>query len=146
MGFSYSTNDVPEVPELIPSGTRTLIVLSVALKPSKQGGEYINVMFSDVDTGATAFCMFNVNCPSNREVQNRAQRDFGLLFMACGRTGDVNEFTMENIKSHKVTAFVGQKSDSYGIKNTFTKFASVGAVAPQPSKPAAPMGGSDLPF
>jgi hypothetical protein len=145
MSFSFDTEDaeVQSAPSLIPSGRQTLIVVSVALKDTKDGtGQYFNMLVSDVNSGATSFQMFNM-VNKNPVAQDIGRKEFSALFKACGLTGRVDQFTAENLTKRRFVADVSTKTDNFGQKNVLRNFRS---EASETVAPATPMGGNDLPF
>jgi hypothetical protein len=142
MSFSFDTEETA-VPSLIPTGTQTLIVNSITLKDTRDGtGQYFNVLVADVNSGATAFIMFNM-VNKNPVAQDIGRKEFASLFKACGLTGKIDQFSAENLSKRRFVAYVSHKEDARGMRVALSAFRPESGV---PSVPAAPIGGNDLPF
>jgi len=131
MSFSFNSLECAKESEktgnsIISEGPHRLVVEKIELKQTRAGtGEYYNCLIRSLETNESGFYMFNVSNPSVK-AQEIGQREFSYMYVACGLTGEINEFTAEDVKGKPFMADVSQKEQpGFATKNVFRNFRPV---------------------
>ena len=128
MSFSFNSLETARSnsgSSIISAGPHRLSVERIELKQTNaRTGQYYNCLIRSLETNETSFYMFNMSNPSVK-AQEIGRAEFSSMFCACGLTGDITEFTAENVKGRFFMADVYVKHDSMGEKNAFKNWRPV---------------------
>ncbi|WRH62069.1 MAG: DUF669 domain-containing protein [Fuscovulum sp.] len=144
--YDASNGETMETRDALPAGEYIASIVKSERKDAKTAGNaYVNVEFEVMEgqaAGRRFWTMLNL-WNSNQQAVEIAQRELNSI---CHAVGKLRVSSSEELHGIPMRVTLGQKTDSYGTKNTVKGYAPMNGAGGQSQQQQQSSGGSSAPW